>query len=224
MSDIRMLEELGAEFERVTAVKRRRRRWPIVGLVLVIGIAAAPPTRAGIDELAGWLDGGRPAAPGEHVPIGMLDASTRVLAESEGAKLYMSREGDYINVMVGDGFGEGADVKSWSERFAQHAVIIMGPASVDGQPWDARGRFPLMGLTSREVTRVEVVFGSGAPDHGRSDTGGFVVWVDARRPLREVVGYDASGRVVERASARHIDLSRVCRDARGCPPGKWDRP
>jgi hypothetical protein len=25
-------------------------------------------------------------------------------------------------------------------------------------------------------------------------------------------------------AARYIDLSRICRDARGCPPGRWTYP
>jgi hypothetical protein len=52
--------------------------------------------------------------------------------------------------------------------------------------------------------------------------GGFVLWVQASRRLRSLVAYDTTGAELERVDVAHIDLSRVCPDARGCPPGTWE--
>jgi hypothetical protein len=44
------------------------------------------------------------------------------------------------------------------------------------------------------------------------------------RPLREIVAHDATGHELERKNVAYIDLSRICRDERGCPPGRWVYP
>ena len=136
--------------------------------------------------------------------------------------LYVSRHDDSIDFAVGKGFGTGASIEEWRKQFADHKLLVLGPASVDGQPWDRRGRFPLMGVTARSVTRVALTHPSGAPDVMDGVRGGFVIWTYARRPLQAAIAYDATGRELERVDISHIDLGKVCRDARGCPPGKWD--
>jgi hypothetical protein len=224
MSEIRMLDELGAEFDRVAraARPRRRRRWFAALLVVLLGgVATVPATRAGIDDLAGWLAGddvGQPA--GDDAPD-WLTSGARLIAESEGAKLYVGRHGDTLDFAVGEGFGTSGSVDSWRKQFADRKVIMLGPASVDGQTWDKRGRFPLMGVTARSVTRVELTYKSGPPASVSGVRGGFVLWVQATRPLRELIGFDGTGAAVGRVDISRLDLSKVCRDARGCPPGNW---
>ena len=223
MSEIRMLDELGAELDRVARATRprRRRRWfPALLVVLLAGVATVPATRAGIDDLAGWLagDAGQPA--GDDAPA-WLHSDIRLIAESEGAKLFVARHGDQLEFAVGKGFGTSATVDSWRAQFADHKVIPLGPASVDGKPWDKRGRFPLMGVTARSVTRIDATYASGAPASVSGVQGGFVLWIQAARRLRELVAFDATGAELERVDVSRIDLSKVCFDARGCPPGNW---
>ncbi len=101
---------------------------------------------------------------------------------------------------------------------------MLGPGSFDGRTWDAQGRFALMGLTARSVDRLELRYATGPPLVERGVHGGFVLLADARRPLRALVAYDRAGRELERKDVSYIDLSRICRDERGCPPGEWTYP
>ena len=68
--------------------------------------------------------------------------------------------------------------------------------------------------------RVRLTYAGGGSVAAPVD-GGFVLLVDARRPLRSLVAYDAAGWVLERQDMTRMDL-RVCREVRGCPPGKLE--
>jgi hypothetical protein len=117
---IQLLDDLGAEFDRVAceherAPRRSRlrslaatpgRALAVAFAVLVLlgaGAYAVPPTRAAIDDLtstfAGWLAGDEGPAPGralrpeDDVPDWVRDpADVRVIAEAAGVKLYVTRE------------------------------------------------------------------------------------------------------------------------------------
>jgi hypothetical protein len=47
--------------------------------------------------------------------------------------------------------------------------------------------------------------------------GGFVVLVDAWRPLRELVSYDAAGRELDRLDVTDFDLRYICDKEPGSP-------
>jgi hypothetical protein len=228
MSDIRMLDELGAEFASVAASRRRRprRRLLAAALTALLVLGAVPATRAGIDTITDWVAGspGRDLRPGEDAPQWVLDGKGRLIAEKEGAGLYVIRHGDYLDFAVGSGFGEGDTIDGWSHQFADHKLIVLGAGSFDGRTWDSEGRFALMGLTARSVDRLELRYASGPPLVERGVQGGFVLLADARRPLRELVAFDRTGHELERKDVSYIDLSRICRDERGCPPGDWIYP
>jgi len=110
-------------------------------------------------------------------------------------------------------------VEGWREQFEDHALVVLGPGGVKGQPFDARGRRPLFGVTARSVARVELRYATGDALVAGGLDGGFVLLADPGRPLREIVAFDDGGQELE-----HVDLSgmelRVCRDERGCPPGR----
>jgi hypothetical protein len=243
---VRMLDELGAEFARVAALpEARRSRRPakrrgavalaLVAALLVSGVAyAVPATRAAIEDVAGWLAGDDGAAPGRAVrpdddaPSWVREHGGRLIAESGGVGLYVTRtesqDGTQLNFSLGKGIGLGDSLEGWREQFDEHAIVVLGPASVRGEPWDRRGRFPVLGLTARSVERVELRYDRGPPLAAGGLQGGFVLMADARRALREIVAYDAAGRELERTDVGHIDMRSVCRDVRGCPPGRLDRP
>ena len=65
---------------------------------------------------------------------------------------------------------------------------------------------------------------SGEPTVGRDVKGGFVLWTDAHRKLRELVAYDKDGRELERADVTNVDMTRVCTHAEGCPPKPFTYP
>ena len=131
---IQLLEDLGAEFERVAAETprrpRRRRFLALFAAVLVgTGAYAVPATRAGIDELAGWLTGGRAPAPGEHVPDSIrAEGNPRLVARSGDARLYVSRKDGYINVASATG-----SAKAPRSRTGASASPVT-PSSCSGRP------------------------------------------------------------------------------------------
>jgi hypothetical protein len=57
----------------------------------------------------------------------------------------------------------------------------------------------------------------GPPLEETGVDGGFVLLLDAWRPLREIVAYDASGRELDRVDATHLDLRIYCEKEPGCP-------
>jgi hypothetical protein len=145
-----------------------------------------------------------------------------VLAEQAGVKLVVAREeGDQVSVALGDSVGLTESIDHWQKRLAGGPVAILGPAEFpNGQgPLDEHDRRPLLGLVAESVSKIEVRYTSGRPTKQSGLDGGFVALVDATRPLQEIVGLDATGRVVGRADVSRLDLS-VCADVRGCPPGQ----
>ena len=59
---------------------------------------------------------------------------------------------------------------------------------------------------------------SGPPAVATGVGGGFVVLVDAWRPLKELIAYDAAGRELERVDIRDLDLRYYCDKQPGiCP-------
>jgi hypothetical protein len=82
---------------------------------------------------------------------------------------------------------------------------------------DDQGRAPLFGLATRDVDRVELRYADGPPLVTRAGDGGFVLLVDAWRPMREIVGYDAAGQVLGRADVSKYDLRYLCDKEPGCP-------
>lgn len=203
-------------------------------LLLSGGAYALPVTRNAIEDVtgsfAGWIAGDAKPAPGralrpeDDAPGWVRDRGGRLIAETNGVGLYVTRHRSQdgttqLTFALGRGFGLGASIEGWRERFAQHAVVVLGPAPVAGKTWDERGRFPLLGLTARSVDRLELRYDTGPPLVDRAVDRGYVMMADAHRGLRELVAYDVEGRELERTPVRHIDLRQVCRDERGCPPG-----
>jgi hypothetical protein len=102
----------------------------------------------------------------------------------------------------------------------QHAVVVLGPAPFGRRDFlDERGRFPLLGVTTRDVKRVELRYSEGPPLVGDTGDGGFVLLADAWRRPREPIAYDATGRVLERADMRGNDMRYLCeQEPAVCPP------
>jgi hypothetical protein len=241
VTDIRLLDDLGAEFARVAAEHDRpRRRSPgralaIATTVLVLLGASAyavPPTRAAIDDLAasfaGWFDGDEGAAPGralrpeDDAPDWVREGGGRLIAEKAGVGLYVTRsetnQGTVLNFSLDEAVGIGNTIDGWRETFADKAAMVLGPTAFGrGDFLDERGRIPLLGVTARSVERLVLHYDDGPPLEETGVDGGFVLLVDAWRPLRELVAYDAAGRELERVDVRYLDMRYYCDKEPGCP-------
>jgi hypothetical protein len=208
-------------------------------VVLAVGGYAVPSTRAAIDDLArsfaAWVFGDESRAPGrslrptDDAPEWLRDEAARVIAQNHGIRLYVSRahtaSGTQLRFTLGNGGAAISDsLDGWRERLGQHSVVVLGPAGINGRPWDEHGHFALLGLTARSVTRVQLRYASGPATTVNGVHGGFVLLADARRPLRDLVAYDRAGHELERTDVSYIHLRAVCFDERGCPPGRLTRP
>ena len=226
MSEIRMLDDLGAEFARVAeSPPPRRPRWAsghavalaIALIVLVgVGVYAVPATRAAIDDitssLAGWVEGDEEAAPGralrpeDDAPDWVRTDETRLIAKVRDLPLYVSRMEDHNGVdglgfSAGNAFGIWDSVEGWRSRFDNHAVMILGPSPVARTNCD---EFALFGVTAGSVASMVLTYVSGEPTRAEGLDGGFAVIGDAHRPLDEVIVYDEAGRELERTDASDI--------------------
>lgn len=247
MSPARTLEPTDLEVQAAIAAARpqttpRRQLVPrlavatIAAAVLGSGIYAVPATRAAVGDVYGTLSGwvsGDDDAPGQAIPTGDqtpdwvsdLQGEKRLIAGKEGANIYAIRDGDQLTIAFGAGTGLGTTINDWRERFGNDRVVMLGLGSFPAtgkttSPLDGRGRRALMGLTAKNVTRVELAYTTGRPTTASSSGGGFVLLADADRRPTTLTALDASGRVVEKRDASNLDL-RVCDDDRGCPPGTY---
>jgi hypothetical protein len=212
-------------------------------LAVALGIAAllgggaysVPATRAAIDGIAdsfaAWVSGdsdkapGRALEPGDNVPLWFsADGEARLIAKTEGVGLYVrtvdSEEGPWLEFGLGEGVGLaiGDTLERWRQRFGQHPVFVLGYTLFGPQDvLDERGRFPLLGLTTRDVKRVELRYSEGPPLVGDTGDGGFVLLADAWRPPRELIAYDGTGRVLERADMGDYDMRYLCEEEPVCP-------
>lgn len=220
---ISWLDDLGDEFARVARRERTSRRGParrvavIAASVLVLLGAgyAVPATRAGIDDLtssfAGWVAGddrqapGRPLSADDKTPDWVRDGGGRLIAASNGVKLYVSQmhdtnQGTLLGFTIGGASLQFDTIDGWRRRFDEQAVVVLGTApAARGRLVDDSGRFPLVGVTARPVTRVELRYASGPPLEAKHVHGGFVLFADANRPLRELIVFDAAGHELDRA-------------------------
>jgi hypothetical protein len=242
VTEIKLLDDLGAEFARVAAQHERgRRRFPgralaIAASVLVLLGASAyavPPTRAAIDDLAasfaGWFEGDEAAAPGralrpeDDAPDWVREEGGRLIAEKAGVGLYVTRseteQGTVLNFALDQAVGIGNTIDGWRETFANKAALVLGPTAFGNRDFlDEQGRIPLLGVTARSVERLVLHYvDDGPPLVETGVDGGFVLLVDAWRPLRELVAYDAAGRELERVDVRYLDLTYYCDKEPGCP-------
>jgi hypothetical protein len=242
VTEIKLLDDLGAEFARVAAQHERgRRRFPgralaIAASVLVLLGASAyavPPTRAAIDDLAasfaGWFEGDEAAAPGralrpeDDAPDWVREEGGRLIAEKAGVGLYVTRseteQGTVLNFALDQAVGIGNTIDGWRETFADKAAVVLGPTAFGNRDFlDEQGRIPLLGVTARSVERLVLHYvDDGPPLVETGVDGGFVLLVDAWRPLRELVAYDAAGRELERVDVRYLDLRYYCEKEPGCP-------
>ena len=247
---IQLLDDLGAEFARVAAEHERSPRRSrlrtfvatprhalavaFASVVLLGGGAyAVPPTRAAIEDIAssfaGWVADddedapGRALRPEDDAPNWVSEGGGRVIAETAGVKLYVTRaetdeHGTLLSFSLGNGVGLSGSIEDWRERFQVHAAVVLGPAPFGPQDFiDERGRFPLMGVTAGSVTRVELRYDEGPPDSAAGIDGGFVLIADASRPLRELVAYDATDTELERVDVSHLDMRYRCERESACP-------
>jgi hypothetical protein len=193
---------------------------------------AVPPTRAAIDDLAasfaGWFDGDEGAAPGralraeDDAPEWVREGGGRLIVEKGGVGLYVTRseteQGTILNFALDEGVGIGNSVEGWRETFEDNAAIVLSPTGFGrGDQLDERGRTPLLGLTARSVERLVLHYVDGAPLVETGVDGGFVLLVDAWRPLRELVAYDAAGRELDRVDVTYLDMRYYCDREPGCP-------
>jgi hypothetical protein len=244
---IELLDELGAELARVAAeaerIPRSRAKLRARTLAIALGIAAlvaggaysVPVTRAAVDGIAdsfaSWVSGDTSDAPGRALrptdsPPSWFngDGEARLIAKSGRVGLYVRRvdsnEGPRLEIGLGDGIVMAGTLKDWRERLGRHAVVVLGPTLFGPRDvLDEHGRFPLLGVSTRDITRVELRYSEGSPLVGDAGDGGFVLLADAWRPLRELIAYDATGRIRERVDMRGDDARYLCQKEPGsCPP------
>ncbi len=129
--------------------------------------------------------------------------------------------GTVLNFALDEAIGIGNTIDGWRETFANKAAIVLGPTAFGNRDFlDEHGRIPLLGVTARSVERLVLHYvDDGPPLVETGVDGGFVLLVDAWRPLRELVVYDAAGRELERIDVRHLDLRYYCEKDTGCPAG-----
>ncbi len=203
-----------------------------MGVLLVSSAYAVPATRTAVDGFAAWVVGdsddapGRALKPGDDVPSWFsADGEARLIAKSDGVGLYVRRtdsdQGPWLEFGLGEGVGltMGGSLEDWRQQLEQQAVVVLGPALFGPRDvLDDRGRSPLLGVTARDVKRVELRYSDGPPLIGDTGDGGFVLLADAWRPLRELVGYDSAGQVLERVDMSNNDLAYLCEKEPGvCP-------
>lgn len=243
-TDDELRRVLALDGERIRATRRRPRRAMrfaiTVGLAVVIGTGtyAVPATRATIDDVYGamtdWIAGDDPAgAPGralgpeEEAPDWVRDfgGEPRLVAENGDARLYVTHQADgQLSVALGDSVGFTDSVEGWRRQLSAHRVVVLGPGLFpDNRALDERDRRPLYGLTAKTVERVELRYVSGASTTQAGLNGGFALLADAGRRPTVLLAYDRNGQQVERTDVSAFDL-RVCREVRGCPPGRYDPP
>lgn len=204
-------------------------------LVLVSGAYALPAARAAVDDITGsfaaWVSGdgdgapGRALTPDENLPSWFTTGGeTRLIAESEGVGLYVRRtdsdRGPWLEFGLGGiGLRMGGTLDDWRDHLKHRAVVVLSPVMVASRDvLDDRGRAPLLGLAAPTVKRVELRYSDGPPLVGDVGDGGFVLLVDAWRPLRELIGYDGRGRLVEQVGMGSTDLTYLCEKAPGACP------
>lgn len=205
-------------------------------VVLLGGSAyAVPATRSTVSDIAGSFANlfsadnadapGRPLQAGDEVPAWFQDSAVgerRVIAESAGVKLYVraldTERGRSLEFGLGEGIVMGDTLESWRERLGQHALVLLGTTAFGPRDLlDDRGRVPLLGVTTRDVSRVELRYAEGPAVSSEAGDGGFVVLADAWRPLRELVAYDDAGSVLQRVDISDRDLRYLCEKEPVCP-------
>jgi hypothetical protein len=202
-------------------------------LILLGGAAyVVPPTRAAIEDLtstfAGWIAGDDDQAPGsppQHdAPRWVREEGARLIAERAGVGLYVTRTeieaGTVLDFTLGhrNAVTIGATVEGWRERFGEHAAVVLGWTPFGGEKGllDEHGRVPVLGVTARSVTQIELRYEYGPPLVATDIDGGFVLIADAWRPFRELVAYDAAGKELEQVDVRYLDLRYLCDKEPGC--------
>jgi hypothetical protein len=227
---------------RSRAVSRARIGLRVRALALATGVTAllcgtayaVPSTRTAFSEFTGsfssWILGGGDEAPGRalspsaDLPGWWFERSgARLIAETGGARLFaVSTEGDagpMLEFSLGTGHGIADTLEGWQRRLEGHNVSVLGSALFeDGGFLDDDGRAPLMGLSTTAVRRLELRYLDGAPLIGDVGDGGFVLLVEPWRRMRELLAFDASGHLLERANLSDRDLSYLCEKEPGCPP------
>lgn len=205
-------------------------------VVLLGGSAyAVPATRGTVsdiaDSFASLFSGGgneapgRPLQAGDKVPAWFQDSAVgerRVIAEAAGVKLFVraldTERGRWLEFGLGEGIVMGDTLESWRERLGQHALVLLGTTAFGPRDLlDDRGRVPLLGVTTRDVSRIELRYAEGPTASSDAGDGGFVLLADAWRPLRELVAYDDAGRVLEHVDISDQNLRYLCDKEPACP-------
>lgn len=248
MSPARTLDPTEDEIQRALTAARaevapRRRSAPRLATSATIlatlfgAVAVVPATRAAVSDAYGtlseWVSGDGNEQPGRAVTSDddtpewitkKTDGTKRFIAGKNGANIYVVRDGDDLSIAFGGGSGIGSTIDEWRERFGTDKIVPLGLGSfarggdAEGVSLDSKNRRALMGLTAKNVTRVELRYTTGAPTVVDDVRDGFVLLADATRRPADLIAYDRLGATVETRDASNLDL-RLCTDARGCPPG-----
>lgn len=225
----------GRKTSRRFALAPARPRLALEALAALVLLGAAlysvPATRAAIEGtgesvggvFSGWLGGdhaeapGRPLEASEKLPQYMEylrdGKEPRVIAEAGRYKLYsyIGSSGG-LNFELG-GIGVGLGYESAAE-LGDAPLHLLDPGARPHA--DAQGDVPLFGISTRSVSSVELIYGSGPPLRVSGVEGGFVLLAEPSREPNEVIAFDADGKVVGREP---IDYPLVLVSP-GPPPGR----
>lgn len=187
----------------------------LAGMVVACGSAyAIPPVRAAVDDVAGqvssWLTPDTPTAP--QAPEWVSENGGRLIAEADGVGLYVTRRDlpggrTMLDFALGEGAGLGDTVDGWRERFADQAVVVLGPALRRSGSYVEDGRYPLLGVTAKSVESIEARYSSGRTARFDARNGGFVALIDVERELRELVAVGTEGEPIARIPAPDLRIS-----------------
>jgi hypothetical protein len=139
----------------------------------------------------------------------------RVLASSGPYSLYLARSpsGDY-NFGLDDSVGIGDSAAGWEARFADNAVVILGP----GTRPDANGRVPLYGVTAGDVVEIEMRYEDGSATSAPAQTGGFVLMIDPTNAPSQLVALDQDGATLQTVPAHRYARDPAVRETEGARP------
>lgn len=203
--------------------RRSRLRASAMAIAVAVGLLIVPPVRAAVEDVASnfasYLSGDDSGSePGRALSQSEIDQAAslppwisgssatdqRVLASNGGHSLFISRDsGGEIFVTSDGGFAIAQTPESWAKEFSGTALVVLGPVEQEART-DAT---PLYGLSSSDVTKVDVIYEDGGSVSADARTGGFVALVDPSKRPTSIEAYSAGSEVIEESDVSYITWS-----------------